>query len=128
MIIGIGNDIVDLRRLQRVASRYPQRFPRVVLSDAEHSRLPPPPQDLRFLAGRWAAKEALGKAIGCGVRHPLTFREITVANEMGGAPRFIFSPIAATFIELNGVKNCHLSLSHDGNYACAMVIAEGNGT
>lgn len=125
MIVGIGNDVVDMRRLARVHGRHPQRFARRVLTEAERQQLPPPQQAAAFLAGRWAAKEALGKALGCGVRAPLTFQQVGVVSGEQGGPRFAFAAPAQDFLRQRGVEKCHLSISHDGDYACAVVVAEG---
>lgn len=126
MIIGIGNDIVDLRRMARVAARFPQRLPRHILSLSERAALPAQ-QPILFLAGRWAAKEALGKAMGWGIRAPLSWQQVAVARDDEGKPYFVFTAPAQAFMEARGVGHCHLSISHDGDYACAMVVAEGEG-
>ena len=122
MIAGIGNDVVDMRRLARVLARFPKRFPRYILTATEQRQLPA--AVLPFLAGRWAAKEALGKALGCGVRTPLGFRQVEVENDSEGKPRFVFTPAAADFLRQRRVGRCHLSISHDGDYAAAMVVVE----
>ncbi len=124
MIFGIGNDIVDVRRFAQVAARFPQRFPRYILTTQEQQQFVAKKMPLFFLAGRWAAKEALGKAIGCGVRTPLGFAQVGVCADNAGKPQFTFADSAIDFLKQRGVGACHLSISHDGNYAYAMVVAE----
>lgn len=123
MIFGIGNDIVDMRRLRRVLHRHPRRLPEKILTDDE--RRDAKTAELAGLAGRWAAKEALGKALGCGLRAPLTWRQITVANDENGRPFFIFAAAAKQYLLRRNVRSCHLSIAHDGDYALATVVAVG---
>ena len=125
MIIGIGYDTVDVRRLARVLSRYPRRFPEYILTADELPLLARAARREIFLAGRWAAKEALGKALGCGMRFPLTWQQVGVFGDAEGKPWFTLSAAAAALAHERGVARCHLSISHDGNYAGAVVIAEG---
>lgn len=129
MIIGIGNDITDVRRIGRALRRRP-RFPAKVLCAQEVQLFELQRRGRRdvFLAGRWAAKEALGKALGCGIRAPLTLPQIAVLNDAQGKPAFHFLTAAAAFVRARGVTRCHLSLSHDGHYASAVVVLEGGNT
>lgn len=126
MIIGIGNDVLDTRRLACTLQRFPQRLPQRILTAQEAQALPPPgARRVQFLAVRWAAKEALGKALGIGVRTPLTWRQVSVVHNAAGKPSFVFAAAAAAFLQHSGVHTCHLSISHDGTTTCAMVVAEG---
>lgn len=122
MIVGVGSDIVDVRRVARVAAVYPRRFGERVLAESELRcwRGLGGAARVRFLAGRWAAKEALGKALGCGMRAPVTWRQVAVVYEAGGRPGFELSAAAAAVAR----GRCHLSICHDGNYACAFVVVE----
>lgn len=122
MIIGIGNDVVDLRRLRRVWARHPQRLPARILCADERAAMN---DSILYLGGRWAAKEALGKALACGLRAPLTWRAIAVINDENGQPHFRLSAVALQFLREKRVHVCHLSITHDGDYALATVVAEG---
>lgn len=130
MIIGVGNDIVNLRRLEKMLQRHPQRLPAKMLTQQELAQAPVDGGDglfsVRYLGGRWAAKEALGKALGCGLSPPLTWRQISVLNDNAGKPFFAFAAAARRHVEQRCVRHCHLSISHDGDYAAAVVVAEGD--
>jgi holo-[acyl-carrier protein] synthase len=118
MIIGIGVDVVDLARFERAASRTPALLERL-FTTAEGS-LP-----LRSLAGRFAAKEALIKAIGdsTGVRwHDME----VVSNELGN-PSFVLHNAVAGIIRERGIDTIHLSMSHDAGIAVAYVVVESTG-
>ena len=122
MIVGIGNDIVDIRRIQIALNKHPRRFPMRLLSNTEQQH--PRASEIQYLASRWAAKEALGKALGCGVRAPMTLQQITVLNDNKGKPFFIFTDSGKQYLNACGVRHCHLSIAHDGDYAAAFVITE----
>ncbi|GGH40842.1 hypothetical protein GCM10010921_13060 [Microbacterium album] len=117
MIVGIGVDLVDIERFERSMARTPRLRERL-FTPAERD-LP-----LRSLAARYAAKEALIKALGGsdGVR----WSEIEVAREgERRAPQFAVSGSTAQVIAARGITALHLSLSHDAGFALAYVIAEG---
>lgn len=118
MIVGIGVDVVDLRRFERAAARTPALLER--LFTVAERRLP-----LHSLAGRFAAKEALIKAIGdsTGVRwHDME----VVSNELGD-PSFVLHNAVSRIVADRGVDRIHLSMSHDAGIAVAYVIVESVG-
>jgi holo-[acyl-carrier protein] synthase len=115
MILGIGVDVVDLTRFERAAARTPALLERL-FTVAERG-LP-----LHSLAGRFAAKEALIKAIGdsSGVRwHDME----VVSNELGN-PSFVLHNAVASIVAGIGIDSIHLSMSHDAGVAVAYVIVE----
>ena len=115
MIVGIGVDVVDLTRFERAASRTPALLTRL-FTPAERT-LP-----LHSLAGRFAAKEALIKAIGdsTGVRwHDME----VVSNDLGN-PSFVLHNAVSRIVAERGVDSIHLSMSHDAGVAIAYVIVE----
>ena len=121
MIVGIGVDVVDLARFERALSRTPALKARL-FADAELSdgdRVLP----LRSLAGRFAAKEALIKALGesTGIK----WHHMQVVSDGHGNPSFELTDAAASVALSRGVTNVHLSMSHDAGVAIAYVIAEG---
>ncbi|MDN3311583.1 holo-ACP synthase [Microbacterium oryzae] len=117
MIVGIGVDVVDIARFERTLTRTPRLRERL-FTPAER------PLPLRSLAARYAAKEALIKALGGS--EGLTWTEAEVArNGEREAPRFEFSGATADAIAARGVTTVHLSLSHDAGLAVAYVVAEG---
>lgn len=115
MIVGIGVDVVDLARFERAAARTPALLERL-FTTAER-KLP-----LHSLAGRFAAKEALIKAIGdsTGVRwHDME----VVSNELGD-PSFVLHNAVSAIVKDRGVDRIHLSMSHDAGIAVAYVVVE----
>ena len=121
MIVGIGVDVVDLARFERALSRTPALKARL-FADAElvsGERV----LALRSLAGRFAAKEALIKALGesTGIR----WHHMQVVSDAHGNPSFELTDAAASVARKLGVTSVHLSMSHDAGVAIAYVIAEG---
>jgi holo-[acyl-carrier protein] synthase len=115
VIAGVGIDVVDIARFERVLERTPGLLVRL-FTPAERG-LPP-----RSLAARFAAKEALAKALGAPAG--LAWQDVTVVREASGAPRLeIAGTVAARAGEL-AVTSLHVSLTHDGGVASAVVIAE----
>ena len=115
MIVGIGVDLVDLARFERAVDRTPRLRDRLF---AESEREKP----LRSLAGRFAAKEALIKALGSS--DGVHWLDITVSNDPQGDPRFELSGETADVVAARGITSLHLSMSHDAGVAVAFVVAE----
>jgi len=115
VIAGIGVDVVDLARFERALSRTPGLRERL-FTEAERS-LP-----VRSLAGRFAAKEALLKALGQtdGVR----WHDMAVITGAGGDPDFALTGRAAEIAAERGIARIHVSMSHDAGIATAFVVAE----
>ena len=126
MIIGVGNDLVEMRRLQQAIARHP-RLPEKILTAAEREEYAARQFKLSYLAGRMAAKEALSKALSGGMRAPMGWRQTSVLANNAGRPIFHFVPSLAKMLEGLGVSHCHLSITHDGGLAAALVIAENTG-
>ncbi|WP_437584202.1 holo-ACP synthase [Paramicrobacterium sp. CJ85] len=117
MIVGVGVDLVDLARFERAVDRTPRLRERLF---AESERDLP----LRSLAGRYAAKEALIKALGGsdGVR----WLDVVVAKTEDGDPFFELSGTTADVVAARGITRLHVSMSHDGGAAMAFVVAESD--
>ena len=122
MIVGIGTDIVDISRLENALARIGDRVftagelaaaDAFVRSRSEH------------LAGRWAAKEALAKALGTGFGESCSFLDIEINNNEAGTPVMSLSGVTRQTFEKIGGKKLHLSISHEKSYATAFVIIEG---
>jgi holo-[acyl-carrier protein] synthase len=122
-VTGIGIDAVDLPRFRRVLERRPTIVERVFtpgeLAYAESSKDPAP-----HLAARFAAKEAVLKALGVGIG-AVGWRDMEVVRAEGGAPSLSLTGRAAQLCVDRGVARWHLSLSHTDTVAVASVIAEG---
>lgn len=118
MIVGIGVDVVDLGRFDRAVTRTPRLIERL-FAQSERDL------SLHSLAARFAAKEALVKAIGQfgGMR----WTEMEVVTDADGGPAFRLHGVAAELVASRGIDSVHLSLTHDGGVACAFVVAERGG-
>ena len=123
MIYGIGTDIVAVRRMVEYWQRHGERGLEKMLAPAEREVCRASPDPGRFLAKRFAAKEALGKAFGTGVRAPVLLPDIAIEHDAYGKPSFSYSSaLAALFAER--CLTAHLSISDEQEYAVAFVILE----
>lgn len=123
MIYGIGTDIVAVNRLQAMWERHGKKALERLLAAQEIDDFSDAADKGRFLAKRFAAKEAFAKALGTGVRPPATLTAIAVAHDELGRPLLVFHGQLATLIENQRLK-AHLSLSDEAEYAIAHVILE----
>ena len=124
MILGVGHDLVHVPRLARLLQRWDQRFLDRVFSPAEQAYCRKFHDPAPSFAARFAAKEAFYKALSCGRSLPLWFRDAEVVHEVGAALRLEISPRAKELADTAGVRYMHLSLTHDGEYASAIVVLE----
>ncbi len=124
MIAGVGTDIVQIARMERLWRQHGERLVRHVLAPGE---LPdPPPQDMgRFLAKRFAAKEAFAKAAGTGLRTPVSLSSLSVVHDGLGRPSFAFAAPLQEWLSQRGVRASHLSVSDERDMAVAFVVLEG---
>lgn len=123
MIHGIGTDIVAVARMAEYFERFGERGLEKMLAPAEREDCLASPDPARFLAKRFAAKEALGKAFGTGVREPLLLPAIAVEHDALGKPSFRFAPALAAHFAGRGLA-AHLSISDERDYAVAFVVLE----
>jgi len=121
MIFGIGTDIVRVARIEQSLARYGERFARRILTDAEFTDFQKITRPAQFLAKRFAAKEATAKAMGTGFRNGLSLRHIGVAHDANGKPELKFSGVAADFLDRYSIRNAHISLTDEKEYAVAFV-------
>jgi holo-[acyl-carrier protein] synthase len=117
VIVGIGVDLVDIARFERTLERTPRLLERL-FSPAEQTRPP------RSLAARYAAKEALIKALGGS--DGVHWTEIEITPEESGRPWFTLTGSTAAVIADRGITGLHLSMSHDAGFATAFVVAEAD--
>lgn len=125
MILGIGTDIVSIIRIRDTLDRHGAQFAQRILTDAELLALNEVKDPAPWLAKRWAAKEAFGKATGTGIRAPLTLAGIGVGHNAAGRPQFELGDIVAEHLRTLGVQQTHLSISDEQDYAVAFVVFEG---
>ena len=123
MIYGIGTDLVAVERVQVLWQRHGERALEKLLAPAERIACADSTAPGRFLAKRFAAKEALGKALGTGIRAPVLLPAIAVIHDMHGKPAFAFSDDLATWMEERQLV-AHLSISDEIAHALAFVVVE----
>ncbi len=123
MIHGIGTDIVAVQRMRAMWERHGEKALEKLLAPEEIGEFASAADKGRFLAKRFAAKEAFGKALGTGIRPPAVLPSIAVAHDELGKPLLVFHGRLAETIE-NQRLTAHLSLSDEAEYAIAFVILE----
>ena len=123
MIYGIGTDIVAVARLEAMYQRHGERTLARLLAPSELADCRQAHAPARFLAKRFAAKEAFGKALGTGVRAPAVLPAIAVVHDALGKPSFEYSAELAVFLAERGLI-AHLSLSDEQDNVIAFVILE----
>lgn len=124
-VIGVGTDLVHTERVRRVLDRHGERFAARVLVAEELARWRQHADPGRFLASRWAVKEAAAKALGTGIGAALGFHDLYVDRTPGGAPVLRVTGVGAGTARARGVRRWHVSLSDDGGFCVAFVVAEG---
>jgi holo-[acyl-carrier protein] synthase len=122
-IVGIGNDIVDIKRIEHALARSPRLVQRV-LADEEQVIYANHPQPARYFAKRFAAKEAAAKALGTGIPRGISFQHFVVSNNERGQPQLQLQDAALVLATELGVTNVWVSLSDEVDYALATVILE----
>lgn len=123
-ILGLGTDIVEIARIEAAICRSGERLAQRVLSESEWRLYCGHQHPGRFLAKRFAVKEAAAKAFGTGIRGGLAFNQFEVYNDELGKPELRFFSHAAVMAESLGVKSVHVTLADERHYACATVIIE----
>ncbi len=125
MIVGLGVDICSVRRMAQVTERHGQRFLDRVLSSREQTALSTHRVSPERVAARFAAKEALMKALGTGRSDGVGFLDIHVLNHQSGQPLIDLTGRAAEVAAALGVQHVHVSMSHEREHAVAVVVLEG---
>jgi holo-[acyl-carrier protein] synthase len=121
MIFGIGTDIVHINRMRENLDKYGNKFARRILTDKEFSEFESKQNKAAFLAKRFAAKEATAKAMGTGFSGGLSLHHIGVEHDEAGKPILEFLDIAKKFLQDKNIKQTHLSLADERDYAVAFV-------
>ncbi len=126
MIIGIGSDILDIRRLEKVCKKHPEQLAKKILSEQEFLQWQTLPKNksVNFLAKRWSAKEAFAKACGTGIRTPVLWKNITLSKDKLGKPLIETHNELTKWLNKRQAKQIHISLSDDKPYCVAFVIIE----
>lgn len=128
MIYGIGNDILAVKRIEELYKKYGEALPRRILSRIEILEFEQfanqPANAVRFLAKRFAAKEAFSKSVGTGFREPVSFHNISIGHNDLGKPEFLFETVLQNWLAEHGIGKIHLTLSDEQDYVAAMVLAQ----
>ena len=124
MIYGVGTDIVNIDRIQKIILKNKEGFIKRVLTDHEQALFANKADSAAFCAKRFAAKEAFSKALGTGIGRVVSFQDLTVRNNDNGKPHFIPSEKLRLYLLEKGVKQAHLSISDESQYALAFVVLE----
>ena len=123
MIFGVGTDIVEVSRMGEGLARHGKRFAKRILAPDEFEVFEEHANPANFLAKRFAAKEALVKALGCGFRDGISMQHIVVKNDLLGKPEVTLHGEAAAKAKSLGVGEIFLSLADERDYAVAYVTA-----
>jgi len=125
LIIGIGTDLVVASRIERLVERHGERFLLRIFTPREREESLARRRWGEALAVRFAAKEAVMKALGTGYRQGVKFQEIEVFHHPSGKPDLRLAGVTAEYARRLGVTAAHVTLSHDGDLALAVVVLEG---
>jgi holo-[acyl-carrier protein] synthase len=128
LIIGVGSDLTDIRRIAQTLERFGERFEARVFTDLERARSDRKPDRASSYAKRFAAKEACSKALGTGMRRGVFWKDMGVANARSGQPTMVLTGGAAERLAAMAPAGhrpvIHVSLTDDHPYAQAFVIIE----
>jgi holo-[acyl-carrier protein] synthase len=131
MIIGVGTDTVVINRVQAIHARWGERFAQRVLGQQEYQEylnrqatgVAGKDRAVRYLAKRFAAKEAIGKALGVGLSHPMSLHAVEILNDAKGAPKAVTHKALNAFMAQHGYQ-IHVSISDEEQHAQALAIVE----
>ena len=124
MIFGIGTDIVELARMETLWAKHGARFAAKILTERELPDLQNHPHPARLLAKRFAAKEAFAKAIGSGLRHPVSLTRISIIHDGLGKPMLHFDDTLRLYLAQLGISAHHLTISDERSMVVAFVVLE----
>ncbi len=123
-ILGLGTDIAEIERIEKALARSGESFAERILCEEEMAKYVQLKQKGRYLAKRFAVKEAASKALGSGIAKGVTFHDFCVDNDEWGKPVLTLSGTARKMAQHLGVNHIHLSISDERHYAVATVIFE----
>ena len=128
MVYGIGTDICDIRRIRTSLARHGERFVQRILSDGELATWTErsarwPDRGVSYLATRFSAKEAFSKAIGLGMRMPMTWRHCEIANAASGKPEIVLHGALKDWFEARELT-AHITVTDETDYAASFCVVE----
>ena len=124
MIFGIGTDVVEVARIAASIEEFGDAFAKRILAESELDAYQQSHLKARFLAKRFAAKEAFSKALGTGLRAPATLQNIAVSHDTLGKPFLILAPELLALLQAKNIMHPHISISDEKNLATAFVVLE----
>ncbi|WP_321323001.1 holo-ACP synthase [Thiomicrorhabdus sp.] len=124
MIVGVGTDIVDVERIEKVYKKQGDSFAQRLLSEAELHEFTNQLYPERFLAKRWALKEAVSKALGTGISQGVRFKDMTVAHKESGQPVLVLAGSTLEKSNELGITDWAISISDEKHHTVAFVVAE----
>lgn len=125
MIVSTGTDLVEIRRFERVLKEWGERFEARIFTEGEREYCRRRAPSAVHLAARFAAKEAVMKALGTGWSRGVRWRDIEIVRAPGGPPSIRLHGASAEIARGRGIGRLHVSLTHDAGIALAFVVAEG---
>ena len=127
-VIGHGIDLVEVDRIREAVERHGERFLRRIYTAGEQTQAGTGPLRIQFLAGRFAAKEAVMKALGTGWAQGIAWTDIDVRRLPSGKPELLLTGRCADIAAELGVSAWELSITHTNGHAAASAVATGHGT
>lgn len=124
MIYGIGTDIVEVARIEASVAQFGDDFAKRILAESELPSYQQTKLKARFLAKRFAAKEAFSKALGTGLRAPATFQNIAISHDDLGKPILVLADELQALLKTKNIQQLHVSISDEKNLATAFVVLE----
>lgn len=122
MIFGIGTDILQIERIQKIFERHGERFVSHLLMPEEETLFRTKSREVRFLAMRFAAKEAIVKAMGTGFAHGMWLRDTGVVQNAWGRPEVIWSERGRAMCDKLGIGECHITLTDEAGLVVAVAV------
>jgi holo-[acyl-carrier protein] synthase len=124
MVVGVGTDMIEIARIDQSIRRFGERFLARVFTPQEIAFCQRKKAPAESFAARFAAKEAVAKALGTGIAHGVSWLEIEVVRAPGSAPTLVLTGRAAQHARTLGVRRASLSLTHSRSTALAVVLLE----
>ena len=124
MIAGVGTDIVEISRIKEMLEKNGPSFIDRIFTESEKNEAGKRKNSPEYFAGRWAVKEALSKALGCGIGASCEWKDIETVNNPDGKPGTTLSGKALQAAARLEVADVHVSISNEKDYACAFIVLE----
>jgi holo-[acyl-carrier protein] synthase len=124
MIAGVGVDLLDINRVSTLYDRYDKRFVTHLLTDRERVEFESTARKVHYLATRFSGKEAISKALGTGLRAPMTLHAVSILNDNVGKPYLVYSEDLSLLMQDRAIQRIHLSFSHENHMLLSHAIAE----